>query len=194
MPVPEDDAFLDLIRRVLAGDQRAAAELVRHYEPEIRRAVRLRLGDSRLNRMLDSLDVCQSVLGRFLVGAAAGEFDLDRPDQLLRLLVRMARNKVIDHAKKKANRPVGLSDSVLAECADGRAETPSVVVGGRELLAEVRRRMTDEERLLADLRAQGRDWSEIARELNGSAEALRKKLTRAVGRVAGELGIEPVSQ
>ena len=40
--------FDELIRRVRAGDPDAAAELVRNYEPAIRRAVRFRLADARL--------------------------------------------------------------------------------------------------------------------------------------------------
>ena len=44
----ENDSFQALLRRVRAGDQEAAAELVRQYEGEIRRAVRLRL-DTRLS-------------------------------------------------------------------------------------------------------------------------------------------------
>ena len=45
-----DDTFQDLLRRVRAGDQQAAAEVVRACEPEIRRIVRLRLTDARLRR------------------------------------------------------------------------------------------------------------------------------------------------
>jgi hypothetical protein len=39
-PKPETTTFEALIRRVRAWDQEAAAELVRRYEPAIRRAVR----------------------------------------------------------------------------------------------------------------------------------------------------------
>ncbi len=42
----EPTSFADLIRRVRGGDADAAAELVRNYEPAIRRAVRdLQQGD-----------------------------------------------------------------------------------------------------------------------------------------------------
>ena len=41
--VPEEMSFLDLVRRVRAGDQQASAELVRRYEPAIRIAVHGRL-------------------------------------------------------------------------------------------------------------------------------------------------------
>jgi hypothetical protein len=41
----EDAGFGDFIRRIRAGDDRAARELVQRYEPVIRRAVRLSLRD-----------------------------------------------------------------------------------------------------------------------------------------------------
>jgi hypothetical protein len=59
----EQDAYAEFIRRIRSGDQDAAAELVRLYEPEIRLEVRtwLRLRDPRLRRVFDSMDICQSV-------------------------------------------------------------------------------------------------------------------------------------
>ena len=64
---------------------------------------------------------------------------------------------------------------------------------GRELLERVRRELTDDERELADQRALGRDWPEIAAERGATPDALRKKLTRALDRVAGRLGLEDSS-
>ncbi len=46
----EPSSFAQLMRRVRAGDQEAATEIVRRYEPAIRRAVRFRLKDNRLVR------------------------------------------------------------------------------------------------------------------------------------------------
>ena len=185
----DDEAFRDLIRRVRAGDQAAAADLVRRYEPEIRRVVRLRLGDSRLNRVLDSIDVCQSVLGNVFVRIAAGQYDLDDPGQLLRLLATMARNKVIDHARKPANRPVPITDSALDGRPDRGRERPDQAAEGRELLAEVRRRLTDDERRVFDLRRAGADWAGIAAAVGGGPDAARKRYERAMDRVTRELGI-----
>jgi hypothetical protein len=58
------------------------------------------------------------------------------------------------------------------------------------LLREFRRRLTDEERLIADRRAAGLNWNQIAAERGGSPEALRKHLTRAIERVSQELGLD----
>ncbi len=190
----DDQIAANLLKRVRSGDGAAAAELVRRYEPEIRRAVRVRLTDPRLRRVLDSLDVCQSVLGNFFVRVAAGQFDLDRPENLLRLLITMARNKVLDHARRQQaarrdQRRVAGDDTGLAAVADP-SPGPSEVAVGRELLERVRRELTAEERELADQRALGRDWPEIAAERGATPDALRKKLTRALDRVASRLDLE----
>src|SRR5437879_1386764 len=192
--MPEELSFVDLVRKVRAGDEQASAELVRRYEPAIRIAVHGRLTDPRLRRLLDSVDVCQSVLGNFFVRAAAGQFDLDNPRQLLGLLVTMARNKVLDHARRQQadrrdQRRVDAGAAAgLEQVADG-SPGPSRIIAGRELLAEVWRRLSDEERDLAEQRAAGSDWAAIAAAHGGSAEALRKKLARALDRVARQMGL-----
>jgi RNA polymerase sigma-70 factor (ECF subfamily) len=185
------DAFRELIRRVRAGDDRAAAELVREYEPAIRRAVRLRLRDPRLRRRLDSLDVCQSVLGSFFCHAALGEFDLDSPEALLKLLTRLVRHKLADHAQRQgaAKRDYRREAGGLERDVAAPSPTPSRQLAARELLQQVRDRLSEEERRLLDLRQQGREWAEIAAELGGSAEALRKQLARALDRVAEALDL-----
>jgi len=110
-----DHDFGELLRLVRAGDADAAAELVRQYEPEIRRTIRVRLTDPRLRRVVDSI---------------------------------------------------------------------------RDLLAEVRRRLADDERYLAEQRAAGREWRDLADELGTAADTLRKKLSRALDRVAEGLDLE----
>ena len=79
-----------LLDRIRAGDQAAATELVRRYEPALRRSVRLRLRDPRLRRVLDSSDVCQAGLFRFFVCAAEGRFTPATPEQVLKLLATLA--------------------------------------------------------------------------------------------------------
>jgi RNA polymerase sigma-70 factor (ECF subfamily) len=189
----EGNTFHDLIRRVRAGDESAAAELVRSYEPAIRRAARVRLVDSRLRRLFDSMDISQSVFASFFLRAAMGQFDLDRPERLLKLLVAMSHKKLVDHAREQgaARRDYRRLRQGLVErdfVAD--QSSPSQHVATQELLQEFRKRLSAEERQLADLRAAGRNWDEIAAERGGSSEALRKQLTRAVDRIAGELGLD----
>src|SRR5207244_436954 len=125
---------------------------------------------------------------------AAGQYDLEDPGQLIALLFQMARHKLAHQVarqqaqRRDVRRDQGESPQDLA-LAD-RAASPSSQVAGRELLDESRRRFSPEERRLADLRADGREWAEIAAELGGTAEGRRKQLTRALDRVAQELGLD----
>ena len=192
--MPDETPFADLIRRVRAGDERTATELVKRYEPAVRRAVRIRLADTRLERAFDSMDICQSVMASFFVRAALGQFDLDGPEQLMRLLATMARHKLSDQVSRERadcrdNRRVEDGDA-HARDVTGTTATPSHEVAARDLLQEVQGRLSPEERQLAELRQQGREWSDIAAELGGSPEALRKRLARAADRVARELGLD----
>lgn len=191
----DDSSFADLMRRVRLGEADAAEKLIRHYEPAIRRSLRLRL-DPRLRSTCDSMDLCQAVLCSFFVRAANGQYELDSPEQLLKLLATMARHKLgkarRDHLRAKRDvRRVAHASADEQEVA-AAASTPSEQIAAKDLLEEVRRRLSDEERCLVELRGQGCDWAAIAAELGGSPEALRKKLTRAVARVTGELGLDEV--
>jgi RNA polymerase sigma-70 factor (ECF subfamily) len=186
---------LNLLRRVRAGDPQAAAELVRDCEPSLRRQIRMQLTDPRLRRFLDTLDVCQSVLANFFLQIIAGEFDLDSPRQLAGLLETMAHNRILkhvrhQHAARRDVRRLELGDSqVLSGIADP-APSPSQVVADADLLQRALAEFTAEERSLVEQRAAGLSWEAIAAELGQSAEALRKRLARAVQRVAGLLGLE----
>jgi RNA polymerase sigma-70 factor (ECF subfamily) len=195
--MPPENPFLELIRRVRRGDADAAAELVRQYEPEIRRAVRIRLHDQHLSRILDSLDICQSVLANFFARASAGQFDLDNPEGLLKLLVTMARNKLRDQARREQagrrdHRRLEAGGLDGCEALDAGA-SPSRIVAGQELVSELRRRLSPAELYLVDQRAQGRNWTDLAAEAGASPDALRKRLARALNRVARQLGLEEVS-
>jgi RNA polymerase sigma-70 factor (ECF subfamily) len=187
-----EPTFTELISRIRGGEEQAATDLVRRYEPEIRREVRFLLRDPFLRRSFDSMDICQSVMGSFFLRAALGEYDLNRPEDLIRLLISMTRNKVVDatrrqRAQRRDHRRATSLDTVDVEA---RTPTPSQIVEGRELLAVFRGRLSDEERQLADMRSLGREWAEIAREVGGTPDARRKQFTRAIARVSRELGLD----
>ena len=187
----------DLLGKVRGGDAAAAEELVRTYEPELRRAIRVRLTDARLRRLIDSIDICQSVLAGFFVRTAAGQYDIQTPEELLKLLVTMARNRVVDWARRsQADRRDGRRD-VSIEYEDGLQMQfaspqpgPASVLVNRELLEQVRSRLSAEELKLMEQRAEGLDWNQIAATTGDQANAVRMRLTRALDRVAEQLGIE----
>ena len=191
--MPDPNPFAEFIRRVRAGDGGAAEELVRKYESAIRVAVRTRLTDPALKRQLDSVDVCQSVLASFFLRAAAGEYDLNDPSQLISLLVRMAQNKLAGQARfhRRGRRDVRRAGG-LDEAPDPASAGPGPerVAAGRDLLEALRCRLTPEERAVADRRGAGQGWGEIADALGGTADGRRMQLKRAIDRLAPELGLE----
>jgi RNA polymerase sigma factor (sigma-70 family) len=190
----DDRTFVDFVTRIRSGDDAAAEDLVRRYEPLIRREVRLRIEDDRLNRAFDSMDVCQSVLASFFVRAASGQYDLDNPEQLVKLLVAMARNKLASRARQErrqrrdVRRTVGDAPEALDYVADHQP-SPSEILSRRELLERLRTSLTQEERQIAELRGQGLDWEQVAQRLGGSGPARRMQLSRGIERVGRQLGL-----
>ncbi len=186
--------FQELIARVKAGDRQAATDLVRQYEPTIRLMVRRRLTNPKLRRVLDTMDICQSVLAKFFQAAASDQVELETPRELLNLLATMTKNKIISHARKAGaarrdpKEGIVSADAGTAFVAPG--PTPSQVVSREELERELRTRLSDEERLIADLRLAGRSWAEIAEQMGSSPDALRMQYTRAITRIARRLGLE----
>lgn len=189
-------AFDELMCRVQAGDADAATELVEQYGPEIRLEVRVRkrVQDGRVRRMLDSMDITQSVLASFFAGLAQGRYDPQHPQQLIGLLVTMARNKLLTQVRNQrrdrrdARRCESFDRALHDVIADG--DTPSQIVASRELAHEMRRRLSVEERQLSDLRADGQPWTAIATDLGGTAEGRRKQLERAFARIVRELDLD----
>lgn len=190
---PTTAEFLQLIAGVKNGDERAAAELVRHFEPEVRRFIRFRLSSPALRRTFDSLDICQSVLLKFFVEVSAGRLELQEPGQLAALLVTMARNKLTDrvreaHADRRDARRLALGGDEPLQSIPNSGESPSDVLIAREVLAAIDERLDDGERYLVHQRMAGRAWDDLAAELGSSSEAIRKRMTRALDTAANELG------
>jgi RNA polymerase sigma-70 factor (ECF subfamily) len=183
----ENVDFLEFLRRIRAGDDTAAMELVRRFEPLIRREVRLRIGDDRLNRAFDSADVSQSVFASFFTRAAGGEFELSGPEQLARLLMTMARNRLVSRVRRERRqirdvRRVQSESATLGSVPDTRA-TPSKIVGSKEELALLRTAMNEEEQQVFELRAEGLSWDEVAGRLGGTGPSRRMQFSRAVSRL-----------
>jgi RNA polymerase sigma-70 factor (ECF subfamily) len=194
--VCEDQSFADFICRIRAGDQEAAAELIRQYEPVIRLEVRRRLSDPGLYRLLDSVDICQSVMMSFFMRAAAGQYELEQPQQLLKLLVAMAQNKLSFQSRKLYTQRRDSRREVAGRgpALEARVPGPDRVVSGQDLLRELRRHLSAEERCLTELRGEGHTWPEIAATLGGTPQARRRQLTRALDRVAHRLGLDEANE
>lgn len=187
-----EEGFLSLLERVRAGDPAAAAAIVHTYQPALMRMIRVRLADRRLRKLHGESDIFQSVMGSFFVRVALGQYELRGPEDLVKLLAVMVRNKVADKARRKDvardGEPVDGEDAVqVAAPGAGPGETVEL----RQLALAARARLSPELLRLVELRDDGLGWDAIAARVGGNAEALRKRLARAVDDVAVSLGVEP---
>jgi RNA polymerase sigma-70 factor (ECF subfamily) len=195
-PMTDHNTFAEFVKRIRAGDEDAAREVVRQFEPVIRLEVRRRLSDPALYRLFDSMDICQSVLASFFVRTAAGQYDLEKPEQLAKLLVAITNKKLAFQARKQRAQRRDLRrtfpvDSAVLENVAARADFERQVTL-QDLLGAVRGRLTAEERELADLRTQGHTWPEIAAKVGGEPQARRRQFERALDRAARHLHLDEI--
>jgi DNA-directed RNA polymerase specialized sigma24 family protein len=185
MDTPDFDKFLMALR---AGDEQATAELVRRYEPYLRKIIRMRMTDPCLRRVFDSVDICQSVLGEFFRQLADGSYQFENPDCLRALLATMARNKVIARARHERRHGGGIPENSDLLAARPR---PDEQVLTRDLVQAIRDRLSAQECRLLEQRLEGRTWPEIAAADGGQADALRIMWARAVARIRRQFELEP---
>jgi DNA-directed RNA polymerase specialized sigma24 family protein len=143
----QEFSFSELIERVKSGNEQAASQLVKKFEPVIRRELRFRLRDSRARFELESMDISQSVLSNFFVRVAARQYDLKEQGDLVKLLVTMTRNKVAENLRARhrqrrdSRRTVQGVEGMALATAD---PTPSRVLAGKEMLQLVRQNLSGE--------------------------------------------------
>jgi DNA-directed RNA polymerase specialized sigma24 family protein len=131
-------------------------------------------------------------MASFLIRAAVGQFDINGSDDLKALLGRIARNKIFNLERKPE-----FKSPVFPLAQGGEAGFDPVAPGAgpasqialKDLLETVRHRLAADELQVSDLRMMGLSWDEISERLGENAEALRKRLERALKRVGRELGI-----
>jgi RNA polymerase sigma-70 factor (ECF subfamily) len=186
----DQQTFQNLVAGLRANDAAAFDRLVQTFGAQLSRAARMYLTDPRLRRVLDTGDISQEVLANFAHRVANGEFDLDRPENLVSLLRKMVRNRVFDHLRRDKARGHDQQVFGMLDAVPSRGRSPASVVANRDLLEKVLRMLPERERPLAMRRAEGREWKEVADELGESPEALRRRLSRALNRVLEDLGEE----
>jgi DNA-directed RNA polymerase specialized sigma24 family protein len=191
----DEAEFRELINRLRAGEEDAASELIDRFGDCVRREIRFRLRDSRLFRVVGESDLFQSTVSRFLWGLKLGQFDLDKPEELVGLLRTIAERRVCAVARfwqaqrRDVRRHADLGYALQTEFTSADP-TPSKAVSEKELVAETLTRLPEAARQVFHWRQDGLSWAQIA-HLRGPAaspEAVRKQYERALDRVAAELG------
>ncbi len=181
--MPQEIDFGEWMRRLCAGDELAAAWLLQQFEPEIRRLIRVRLQNSGLRRILDSVDICQEALFAFMQHLDENTLHPQTSAEMMQLLITIAQNKLRDEIRKTRSlrrgqgRSTATEPGVLGTVVDAGAN-PSELAADRDLLEVVQGQMTDTERWIVEQRALGHDWKTLAAESQSTPAALRRRVAR----------------
>lgn len=187
-------AFHEFVAGLRNGDLAAAERLVREYEADLLAVARARLRDPRIRRVVEATDLCQSVFANFFVRMSAGQFEVETPEDLAKLLAQMVRNEATDQIRRQfaAKRGFGriLQEPVDDHPLAGNDPTASQVVGLRELLTKFDERLPPEMQQISRLRREGYSWEEIADQLGEPVSGMRKRFFREINRAATEMKIQ----
>jgi RNA polymerase sigma-70 factor, ECF subfamily len=195
MPDPTDNRILaDLCR---AGDPEAARLLFDRYVDRLVALARRRLSQALAARV-DPEDIVSSVFRTFFGRLKEGRFQLDEQDDLCKLLVRITVHKTLRQvafhkaAKRDPSQEAGQQDAgqerllALLDREPGPEETVAFLDQLEHFLAKLR----PQERQILELRVQGYDNDEIAKQLGISDRSVRRVFERIRGQ-AEEEGLHP---
>jgi RNA polymerase sigma factor (sigma-70 family) len=173
-PSPE---FQDLMSRAEQGDPQAVAEVMARFGPEVRLAARTRL-TPRVRRQVDSEDIQQSVFVRFFrrLWRRDDPLHFEGPSELRAYLARTVRNRVVTHYRKTRRQGAGQQ----VDLGDGLEAIPAAEPAAESGWEAVLEQMTPAERQIAEWRAEGRTWDEIAELLNGHRSTIYQGFMRRV--------------
>jgi DNA-directed RNA polymerase specialized sigma24 family protein len=181
--------FLAALRR---RDAQAGDELDRLYRPFLCTVIHPWPADPKLRRAADSIDLCQTVLLKFLGALEAGRFpELHTPEHLRRILAHIAKNTFRDLVRHERHpcRPANLVDEQAA-CTADPVSTPSQHVAREELVRLFLEQLSKECQAIHAWRASGWTWAQIGAQLDQAPNTVRIRYERECDRVGQALGLK----
>ena len=179
---PSTSELTDFLRRIQAGDDGAARELLSRYEAEVRLVVRRQL-PRLLRSRFDSLDFLQSVWGSFFRRMRTAPTEFEDSRHLVAFLARAAKNKVIDEYRRAASRkhnmhreePLWLDGRRPRDVPDP-IDSPSEVAEAHEVLVRLCELMPVGRRTILEMKAQGLSSKDIGEKLGISERTVQRVL------------------
>jgi len=168
---PKTSEFSKAIERICAGSPDAVWEFIESYGPHIQRVVRRRLNHSMRSKF-DSGDFVQMVWASFFANPSQiAKFK--EPDQLIKYLVSMARNKVVEETRRRLkyqqhNVRKEFSyefNATSRSTADRNQDTPSAIAIARERWRSMMHSQSDRDQQVVRLRISGVTYVEIGKRL-----------------------------
>ena len=182
---------LILLERFRDGDEFAAEALFSRYFDRLTSLARSRLS-ARVAARTDPEDIVMSVYRSFFLGVRAGRFEISRGADLWRLLASMTKHKLLRQARHHgASRRSVRVELPFDEHGNGRFPgrrpdaSPEEAIALADELEWVLAQFDPFGRRGLELRLQGAELAEIARDTGRSERTVRRILAR-VREVVGE--------
>jgi RNA polymerase sigma-70 factor, ECF subfamily len=185
----------DLILRLRNGDNDAAREIFDRYAARLLLLSRRRIGQ-RMNSRVDPEDVVQSVFRTFFARMKNDQFEVEKKDDLFKLLVRITAHKTLRQiahhraAKRDPGQETRQSDDnyeMLLQAMDAEP-TAETVVTFMDNLEHFLSQLTTQDRQIVEMRLQGHSTEEIAKQLGTYDRKIRRVLERIRGMAETENG------
>ena len=184
------------LARIQAGDEDAARDLLRRFEPEVRLVVRRQL-PRLLRSRFDSLDFLQSVWGDFFQRVRNGPAEFTDARHLVGFLARAAKNKVIDQYRRAGSQKGDMhrEEPIWSEAGGVRelpsqTETPSELAEAREALDRLMVLVPEDRRAVLALKAEGL----TSREIGGRLGLSERTVQRVLEDLRRRAGLDPVER
>lgn len=173
------------IAELVAGNQDVMEEFWSRYGSNLERVARSRMTPA-LQRRVGADDVVQSACRSFLRRAQGGEYQLSEAESLWRLLFAITLMKVRQHARfhyrkrRRLDREVSLDGSPTSEgpaahdWAVAAEPSPAEAAEFADQLQHFFDALDDEERRLVQLKLDGLEPDQIAREMDCSERTVRR--------------------
>jgi len=183
-----DDALDALLGKLCSGDDAAAEQVFRAYEPYLRMHVRRLLPDP-MRPKFDSVDVVQSVWADLLSGFRESGWKFNSAAQLRAFLIKATRNRFIDRVRqnrKAVDRQRPLEVVGPEHLADSQPDRPDEVVEADELWERMLALCPPAHRRLLELKRQGLGLAEIAQQTGLHESSVRRILYELARKLAAE--------
>jgi len=187
--VPSDRS---LLRRLCDGSEKAAGQLYLRYAQRLSNLI-LAHCSADLAHCEDAEDIVQSVFGSFFRGASKGYYDVPPGEELWKLLLVIALNKIraranFHHAARRDVRRTLGGDALAAAGAEQESEVGLTFL--RLVIDEALQAWPPEHAQMIVLRIEGYEVAEIAARTRRSRRTVERVLQEFRQQLAALLGEE----
>jgi RNA polymerase sigma factor (sigma-70 family) len=184
-PSPLDD----VLEKLSGGDDAAAEQVFRQYEPYLRKVIR-RLLPERLRGKFDTMDIIQSAWRDVLQAFRKAGYKFTSANQLRAFLVTSTRNRFIDRYRQQ-DRLARLEEHIPSKSLErlpARSQaSPSAQMEADDLWQRLLRLCPPEHQAILRLKRQGVALEEIAAQTGLHPGSIRRILRN----LASQLAVDP---